>query len=105
MILQVTKTKKFQHVYRSGDVRAKDVPDLVVLRMTPEAFKQGSQKKREVTTVTGATSLKFKVTVTAHDGKVLVDREVNGKVRFMGENLRATYDFSKKIAAILQESF
>ena len=105
VILQVTKTEKFQHVYRSGDHRAEGVPDLVVLRMTPAAFKKGSQKEREVTTVGGATSVKIRVTVTTRDGRVLVDREVEGKVRFLGENLRATYDFSKKVAAIIRESF
>ena len=55
VILQLTKTKKFQHVYRSGDRTAASVPDLVVLRLIPEAFKAGSQKQREVTPVTGAT--------------------------------------------------
>jgi hypothetical protein len=34
-----------------------------------------------------------------------VDREVQGKVRFMGENLGATYDFSKKVAKIVRDTF
>ena len=105
VILQVTKTKKFQHVYRSGDSSAANAPDLVILDMIPQAFKEGSQKQREVTTVSGATSIKMKVQFTSSDGKVLVDKDLQGRVRFFGENLRATYDLSKKVASVVKESF
>jgi hypothetical protein len=105
MILQLIKTKKFQHVYRSGDRTAADAPDLVVLHLLPEAYKPGSQKKREVTTVAGATSIKVKVQFTSREGKVLLEKDVVGKVRFYGENLRATYDLAKKVATVVNESF
>jgi hypothetical protein len=105
VILQLNKTKKFQHVYRSGDRSAADAPDLVVLHLIPEAFKAGSQKEREVITVAGATSIKVKVQITSRDGKVLLEKDVVGKVRFYGENLRATYDLAKKVSALVNESF
>jgi hypothetical protein len=105
LIEQIQKTGKFQHVYRSGDKNAAGASDLVTLHTTAETFKQGSQKTREVTTVGGWTSIKLKVQIADHSGKTLVDREVTGRVRFMGENLNATYDFSKKVAAIIRESF
>jgi hypothetical protein len=105
LIGEVSKSGKFQHVYRSGDRAAKDVPDLVILRMKVEGFKQGSQRTREVTTVAGATSVDLGVQVTNRNGKVLVDREVEGKVRFFGGNLRATYDFAKRVAKILNQTF
>jgi hypothetical protein len=105
LILQLNKTKKFQHVYRSGDRTAADAPDLVVLRLIPEAFKPGSQKEREVITIAGATSIKVKVRFTSREGKVLIEKDVAGKVRFYGENLRATYDLAKKVAAVVKESF
>lgn len=105
LMLQLVKTKKFQHVYRSGDRGAADVPDLVILHLIPEAYKQGSQKEREVTTVAGATSIKVKVEFTSREGKVLLDKEVEGKVRFYGENLRATYDLAKKVATLVNQSF
>jgi hypothetical protein len=104
-ILQLVKTKKFQHVYRSGDRTAADAPDLVILRLIPEAFKKGSQKEREVITVAGATSIKVDVQFTSRDGKVLLEKVVEGKVRFYGENLRATYDLAKKVATLVNESF
>ena len=105
VILQLTKTKKFQHVYRSGDRTAADAPDLVVLHLIPEAFKPGSQKEREVITVAGATSIKVKVQFTSREDKVLLEKDVVGKVRFYGENMRATYDLAKKVAALVNESF
>jgi hypothetical protein len=104
VILQLDKTKKFQHVYRSGDRTATNAPDLVMLRLIPEAFKPGSQKVREVTTVAGATSIRVKVQFTSREGKVLREKDVEGKVRFYGENLRATYDLAKKVAAVVNES-
>jgi len=105
LITQITKTGKFQHVYRSGDKNAASAPDLVTLHTTARAFNKGSQRKREVTTVTGSTSMTLNVHITDHAGQPIVDREVKGKVRFLGENLRATYDFSKKVAKIVQETF
>jgi hypothetical protein len=105
LIAEVSKAGKFQHVYRSGDRAAGDVPDLVTLRMKVKSFKQGSERTRAVTTVAGATSLNLGVLITGHDGAVLVDRDVTGQVRFIGGNLRATYDFSKKVAEILKENF
>jgi len=105
VVLQLIKTKKFQHVYRSGDRTAVDAPDLVILRLIPEAFKPGSQKEREVTSVAGATSIKVKIQFTSPEGKVLLEKDVEGKVRFYGENLRATYDLAKKIATAVNESF
>ena len=105
VILQLNKTKKFQHVYRSGDRTAAAAPDLIIIRLIPQAFKAGSQKQREVTTVTGATSIKMKVQFTSKDGQVLREKVVEGKVRFYGENLRATYDLAKKVAAAVNETF
>lgn len=105
VILQLTKTKKFRHVYRSGDRAAADVPDLVILRLIPQGFKKGSQKQREVTTVSGATSIKVKIQFASRDGKILREKDVEGKVRFYGENLRATYDLAKKVAALVNDTF
>lgn len=105
LIAEVSKSGRFQHVYRSGDRAADDVPDLVRVRMKVKGFKHGSQRTREVTTVAGTTSVDLGVQVTARDGTVLVDRNVEGKVRFFGGNLRATNDFSKKVAKLLRESF
>jgi hypothetical protein len=103
LVDEIGKTGKFQHVYRSGDRGAVGAPDLLMLRTRVEGFKQGSQKQREVTTVAGATTIKTTVEVVTRDGRPVVNREVEGKVRFFGENLNATRDFAKKTAEIIRE--
>jgi len=102
LVDKVRKTGKFRHVYRSGDRAALDTPDLLILHTRVVAFKQGSQRKREVTTVAGATSIKTSVQLVTGEGRTVVNREVEGKVRFFGENLNATSDFAKKVAGTIR---
>jgi hypothetical protein len=101
LVKEVEKRGKFQHVYRSGDRRAVGVPDLLTLRTRVVGFRHGSEKKREVTTVAGATIIKVSVQVVTRDGRTLVDRQFEGKVRFFGGNLNATRDLAKKVAKII----
>jgi hypothetical protein len=105
LIHQIEKQGKFQHVYRDGDRTAATAPDLVVLHSTVRGFKAGSERARQVTTVTGATSITVHCQFTSLDRKPLLARDVNGKVRFFGGNLRATYDFAKKAAHVTHENF
>ena len=104
LVEEVSKTGEFQHVYRSGDRRATDVQDLLILRTRVESFKRGSQKKREVTTVAGATIIKTEVQLVTRDGHMLVDQQVEGKVRLFGENLKATHDLAKKVARLIRSA-
>ena len=98
LVEEVTKASGFQHVYRSGDRRAADTPDLLILRTKVEDFKRGSEKTREVTTVAGWTHIKADVQLVTRDGHILMDRQVEGKVRLFGGNLKATHDLAKKVA-------
>jgi hypothetical protein len=100
LIDQLTKTAKFQHVYRDGDKGAADAADLVTLHSNVFGFKQGSEEKRQVTTVAGATQIKVHVQFTDKRGKTVLEQDVTGNVRFIGGNLRATFDFAKKVAQI-----
>ena len=102
LIDEIGKTGQFQHVYRSGDHAAAGTQDLLIFRTHVEGFKQGSQKQREVTTVAGATTIKTTVQVVTRDGRTVVNREIEGKVRFFGENLNATSDFAKKAAEVIR---
>src|SRR2546427_6790442 len=79
LIEQVTKRGKFQHVYRSGDRSANGAPDLVILHTRVEAFKRGSQKHREVSTVVGAPSMTMRAQSVRRDGRLRSDRRVEGK--------------------------
>jgi hypothetical protein len=105
LVQQIEKQRKFQHVYREGDRAAASAPDLVVLHSTVRGFKAGSERARQVTTVAGATSITVHCQFTGPDAKPLLARDVNGKVRFFGGNLKATYDFAKKAARVAHENF
>jgi hypothetical protein len=105
LVHQIEKQRTFQHVYRDGDRTAASAPDLVVLHSTVRGFKAGSERARQVTTVAGATSITVHCQFTGPDAKPLLARDVNGKVRFFGGNLKATYDFAKKAAHAAHENF
>jgi len=105
LVHQIEKQRTFQHVYRDGDRTAASAPDLVVLHSTVRGFKAGSERARQVTTVAGATSITVHCQFTAPDAKPILARDVNGKVRFFGGNLKATYDFAKKAAHVAHENF
>jgi len=105
LVHQLEKQGTFQHVYRDGDRTAASVADLVVLHSTVRGFKAGSERARQVTTVAGATSITVHCQFTSYDAKPLLERDVHGKVRFFGGNLKATYDFAKKAAHAANENF
>jgi hypothetical protein len=105
LIQQLQKKGGFEHVYREGDRNAANAPDLVVLHSTVRGFKQGSEQLRQVTTVAGATSINVHCQFTGKDGKSLLERDIQGKVRFFGANLRATYNFAKQAAQVAHDNF
>jgi hypothetical protein len=105
LVHQIEKQRTFQHIYRDGDRTATSVPELVVLHSTVRGFKAGSERARQVTTVAGATSITVHCQFTGSDGTSLLEQDVNGKVRFFGGNLKATYDFAKKAAHVTHENF
>ena len=105
LIRQLERNCGFTHIYREGDRTAEHAADLVELRSMVTGFKEGSEKLRQVTTVAGATSITVHCKFTDKDGKVLLERDIKGNVKFFGENLRATYDFAKKAARIAHDNF
>ena len=105
LVRQLQKNGGIHKVFRDGDRNATNFPDLVVLHSTVRGFKAGSERTRQVTTVAGATSITVHCRFTRPDGTTLLEQDVNGKVRFFGGNLRATYDFAKKAAHVANENF
>jgi len=105
LMQQLGKKASFMHVYRDGDRNAANVPDLVVFHSTVRGFKQGSEETRQVATVAGATSITIHCQFTDNQGRVVLEQDVNGKVRLFGDNLKATYDFAKKAAGVVSENF
>jgi hypothetical protein len=105
LIEQLQKKGGFQHIYRDGDKNSDGAPHLIVLHCTVRGFKQGSERARQVTTISGATSISVHCDFTDEDSQLLLARDIKGKVRFFGGNLKATYDFAKKAASVTHENF
>ena len=105
LIDQLRKKSVFQHVYRDGDQNAAVEPDLIGLQCTVQKFEKGSEKMRQVTTVAGATSMTLRCSFKDKGGNSLLERDLTGKVRFFGGNLKATYDFAKTAANAAAENF
>jgi hypothetical protein len=101
---EVTKTKRFKQVLRDGDRSAGDVSDLLILKTTVQKYTAGSETRRAVTTVSGATKLTVRSQLCARDGHVVLERTVNGNVRFMGGNLRATHNLARNVAKAIKQS-
>jgi hypothetical protein len=101
---ELKKTKHFQQVFRAGDHRASEAPDLLVLKTTVEKYTAGSETRRAVTTVSGATKLTVRSQLLTREGKVILERTVNGDVRFFGSNLRATHNLARNIAKTVKKS-
>ena len=105
LVQRVRGAGTFKQVFRSGDGAAASVPDLVSLHTAVEKFKKGSQMEREITIVSGATKVDVSASVTARDGRTVLDDTVEGKVRFRGENLGVANDLAKHIAKQLRKNF
>lgn len=103
LVRQLQKKGGFKNVYRDGDRNAMEHPGTIVLHSTVKDFKQGSERARQVTTVAGATSITVHCRFIDANGHTLLERDIKGKVRFFGGNLKATYDFAKKAAGIARE--
>jgi hypothetical protein len=104
LVEELNKTKQFQQVFRDGDLRAGALPNLLVLKTTVEKYTPGSETRRAVTTVSGATKLTVRSQLLTREGKVVFERTVNGDVRFFGSNLRATHNLAHNIAKTIKQS-
>jgi hypothetical protein len=104
LVEEVNKTRRFQQVFRDGDHGVSEVPNLLVLKTTVEQYTPGSETRRAVTTVTGATKLTVRSALLTRDGRVVVERTVHGDVHFFGSNLRATHNLARNIAKAIKKT-
>lgn len=105
LIDQLQKKAVFTRVYRDGDRSANNGEDLITLQCSVVKFKKGNETLRDVTTVAGATSMTLRCQFTDNAGNTVLARDITGKVRLFGDNLKATYDFAKKAAKVADEKF
>ena len=102
LVTELTKSKQFSAVLRSGDSSANGVSNLLILKTTVVSYAPGSETKRAVTTVTGATKLKVRSQLCTRDGQVVLERIVDGNVRFFGGNLRATHNLARNVVKAIK---
>jgi len=104
LVEELKKTKQFPQVFRDGELKAGEVSNLLVLKTTVEKYTPGSETRRAVTTVSGATKLTVRSQLLTREGKVVFEHTVNGDVRFFGSNLRATHNLAHNIAKTIKQS-
>src|SRR5882757_205667 len=104
LMQELAKTKQFKQLYRSGDRNATDVHRLLILKTTVQAYTPGSETRRAVTTVSGATKLNVRIQLLTPEGHQVLEHVVAGNVRFIGSNLRATHNLARSVAATLKRS-
>ena len=103
LLEELNKTKKFKAVLREGDRKASEVSSLLILKTTVVKYAHGNETRRAVTTVSGATKLTVRTQLLTREGEIVVDRTVNGNVRFFGSNLRATQNLARNIAKAIKK--
>ena len=104
LVDELVKTNRFQQVFRDSDRTTSAVPNLLILKTTVQKYAAGSETRREVTTVSGATKLTVRSQLCTRGGEVILERMVVGNVRFLGSNLRATHNLARNVAKTIKQS-
>ncbi len=104
LLEELNKTRQFKQVFREDDSKASEIPDLLTLKTMVVKYTPGSETRRAVTTVSGATKLTVRSQLVTRDGRIVLERTVNGNVRFFGSNLRATHNLARNIAKGIKQS-
>ena len=104
LLAGLEKTNKFEHVYRSGDRQAETKDNLLILKMSVREFEAGSETKRAVTTVAGATKIKVQYQIQTRDRRVVKDGLADANVHFFGNNMKATHKLANKVADVIKNS-
>ena len=105
LLKELAKTKQFEKVLRYGDRNANGFPDLLILKTTVEEYTEGSETRRAITTISGATKIKVRSQLCTREGQIVLEREFNGNVRFLGgSNLKATHNLAHNVAKAIKHS-
>jgi len=104
LLEELNKTKRFKYVLREGDSKASETPDLLILKTMVVKYTAGSETKRAVTTVSGATKLTVRSQLLTREGRIVLESTVNGNVLFFGSDLRATHNLARNIAKMIKQS-
>ncbi len=103
LVDELARIHRFETVFRSGDHNASKAPDMLVLKTTILRYAPGSQTRRAVTTVSGATKIRVRLQLCTRGGDVVSERVINGNVRFFGTNFRATQNLARNVANAIKQ--
>jgi len=98
LLHEVAKAKTFQQVFRNGDGNADSVAKLLILKTRVEKYTPGSETRRAVTTIKGATRVTVRSQLCTLEGQIVWERVVGANVRFIGGNLRVTNNLARNVA-------
>ena len=101
---ELDKSKRFKQVLRSGDSNASHVPDLLILKTTVQSYRAGGETRGALTAVSGATKLNVRSQLSTRDGRIILERVVDGNVRSRGSNLRATHNLARNVAKKIKQA-
>lgn len=124
LLRELAKTKRFKQVLLGSDRNAREVPDLLILKMTVQEYPSSSVTPRSSlgdagllgvvaelflrfcgrTTVSGGTKLNARVQLYTREGQLILDNVVEVDVGFIGDNSRAAHDLAHKVAVTLKRS-
>src|ERR1700722_18164193 len=79
LLVELAKTNQFKQVFRNGDRNASG-PEVLILKTTVQKYTPGSETRRAITTVSGATKLNVRSQLYTREGQVVVERVVDGNV-------------------------
>jgi hypothetical protein len=104
LIEDLTKSKHYAAVIRSGDSSASKYAHLIVLKTDVQKFVHGNEEARAVTTVKGWTKLGVKMHLQTPDGRSYFDKDVESNVRFYGNNIRATQSLAESMTTLADDA-
>jgi hypothetical protein len=124
LLRELAKTKRFKQVLVSGDRSAREVPDLLILKMTVQEHAAGSDTRRPVlddagllggvtglflrlwgwTTASEVNKLDARIELYTWEGKLVLDNVVEGDVGYNGDNSRASHNLARNVADTLKRS-
>jgi hypothetical protein len=124
LLRELAKTKRFKQILPNGDRNAKEVPDVLILKMTVQEYAASSEVGRATlgdagmmgvvaegflrlcgsSAVSGVNKLSARIQLYTQEGRFVLDNVVEGDVEFTGDNSRATHNLAHNIAVALKRS-
>ena len=124
LLRELAKTKRFKEVFFSGDRKATEIPDLLILKMTVQEHRPASETRGATpsdagvlgvvaegflrlsgwSAVSGVNKLNARIQLYTLEGRLVLDNVVEGDVGFTSDNSRATHNLAHNIAVTLKRS-